>query len=124
MRIESFNEFPWHDATILELRVDRRHAGHADEVELTMMWPDERRSQIRFIDCYGIDARMNFGIVAAETVRSAVEREDSEELQALRAKWKPLGIDLSGVRSFSIETNSTGSLLTVFSRGWVEDLEK
>jgi hypothetical protein len=123
MKIESFNELPWHDATMLELRIDRRRAGHVDEVVLTMMWPDERRSQIRFIDCFGLDARMNFGVVADETVHSAVELADSEELQALRAKWKSLGIDLSGLRSFSVETNSTGSLFTIYSRGWVEDLE-
>jgi hypothetical protein len=123
MTTESFNELPWHDATMLELRIDRRRAGHVDEVVLTMMWPDERRSRIRFIGCYGIDAKMNFGVVSAETVRSAMEREDSEELGALRAKWKPLGIELSGLRAFSIETNSTGSLLTIYSQGWVEDLE-
>lgn len=123
MTTESFNELPWHDATILELRIDRRQAGHIDEVVLTMMWPDERRSRIRFVGCYGIDARMNFGVVAAETVRTATEREDSDELGALRAKWEPLGIDLARLRAFSVETNSTGSLLTVYCQGWVEDLE-
>jgi hypothetical protein len=123
MTTESFNELPWHDATVLELRIDRRRAGHVDEVMLTMMWPDERRTRIRFVGCYSLDAKMNFGVVASETVRSATEREDSGELNALRAKWKPLGVDLSSLRSFSIETNSTGSFLTVYCQGWVEELE-
>jgi hypothetical protein len=123
MKNESFEEFPWHDSTLLELRVDRRRAGHVDEVVLAMLWPDGHRSRIRFVDCYEMEAKMNFGVVAAETVFSATERRDSEELQALRAKWQRIGVDLSGLRAFSIVTNSTGSRLTIYSQGWVEDLE-
>jgi hypothetical protein len=123
MMNKSFNELPWHDAILLELRIDRRRAGHADDVVLTMLWPDGRRSRIRFVGCYGLDAKMNFGIVAAETVRSAVEQQDSEELRALRAKWKALGGDLSKLSSFSLEMNSTGSLVTVYSESWIEELE-
>jgi len=66
---------------------------------------------------------MNFGIVAAETVRSAVEHRDSEGLRALQEKWKALGVDLSRLSSFSIETNSTGSLVTIYSESWIEELE-
>jgi hypothetical protein len=123
MMNKSFNELPWHDATMLELRIDRRRAGHADDVVLTILWPDGRRSRIRFVGCYGLDAKMHFGVVADETIRSAAEHKDSEELLALQAKWKTLGVDLSKLSSFFIETNSTGSLVTIYSESWIEELE-
>lgn len=116
-----FEDLPWHDATLLELSVDRRRAGEADEVALSMQWPDGQRSVIRFIECYALVATMNFGVVAEETVRQATDSGDAEELRQHQARWSRLGVELSDLRMFTIETNSTASTISVFARGWEED---
>lgn len=119
-----FNDLAWHDATLLEVRINRRRAGEADEVTMPILWPDGRRSTIRFIGCYSLVATMNFGVVAEENVRSASESDDSDELRRHQAMWARLGVDLSGLRMFHVETNSTASTITVFARGWREEDEQ
>ena len=115
-----FEDLPWHDAVVLAIEIDRRQPGIVDEVRLSILWPDDRRSDITFLECYGLEARLNFGVVAAETVRSACERSDSDELRRLRDKWS--GVDLSSLKSFAIETNSTASMLVVYARSWIDQL--
>lgn len=115
-----FQDLPWHDATILAIEIDRRRPGLADEVSLSMRWPDDRYSQIKFLECYGLEAMMNYGVIAAETVRTAVERDDTDGLGRIRDRWRNLDVDLSWLRSFTIETNSTASTITVFARDWQE----
>lgn len=117
-----FEELPWHDAEILELAIDRRQPGDADEVLMVIAWPNGRRSSIRFLQCYALSATMNFGVVAAETVRSASERADDEELRQHRAKWARLGVDLSALKKFTLETNSTASTIVVFALRWEEQV--
>jgi hypothetical protein len=72
----TFSELPWHDAVILSIWIDRCRPGAADEVIIAMLWSDERRTRIRFFGCYGLEAKLNFGIVAGETVRAAMEIDD------------------------------------------------
>jgi hypothetical protein len=120
---EAFNDLPWHDAVILGFEIDRRRPGEVDEIVMSVVWPNERRSRIRFVECYALDAKMNFGVVATETVRSAVELDDTEALRVLREKWARLGADISGLKCFSIEMNSTASTLNVYARGWVREFE-
>lgn len=115
---DTFDELPWHDAVIVTIVIDRQRAGEVDEVALVVRWPDGRRERITFFDCYALDAAMNFGIVAAETVRTADELDDTEKLQRVRAVWRPLGVDLSALRCFRIETNSTASVLEIHAKGW------
>ncbi len=68
---------------------------------------------------------MNFGVVvAAETVRSAIERTDTDELRRIRGKWHALGVDLPALKSFTIETNSTASEITISACAWHEQLEE
>jgi len=119
-----FESLPWHDAVILSIEIDRRRPGTADEVSISMLWPDDRQSQIRFQECYALDAAMNFGVVAEETVRSATECDDTDELRRIRGKWRGLGVDLSALKSFTIETNSTASTITVLARAWNAGLDK
>jgi hypothetical protein len=103
---------------ILSIEIDRRTPGEKDEVVLTVRWPDERPGQICFFGCYRLDARLNFGVVAAETVRAAQELDDTDGLGRVREEWSRLGVDLSTLRCFTIETNSTGSVIEVYAQGW------
>jgi hypothetical protein len=119
-----FEDLPWHDAVILSIDIDRRRPGVADGVVLAMEWPDDRRSKIRFLECYAFDARLNFGVVAAETVRSAIERGSTDELERIRDKWRSVSVDLSALKSFIIETNSTASTIIIFARTWNEEFDE
>jgi hypothetical protein len=116
----AFEDLPWHDAAVLSIEIDRRQAGVKDDVRIEMVWPDGRLSTIVFLDCYALSASMNFGIVASETVRSATEAGDDSELERHRSKWSKLGVDLSKLRKFTIETNSTASTVVVFALRWEE----
>jgi len=120
---ELFSELPWHDAVILGIEIGRRRPGETDEVVVMVMWPDERRSRVRFVECYGLEAKMNFGVVAAETVRSAIELDDTDALRSLREKWVHLRVDLSRIKCFTIEMNSTASSVSVYALRWVCEFE-
>src|SRR5262249_20080458 len=98
----SFDDLPWHDAVILAIDIDRTHPGVADVVTFLMLWPNGPRSEIRFLECYAFIATMNFGVVASETVKSAGEAKDSEQLRILRDTWRGLGVDLATLNSYSI----------------------
>jgi hypothetical protein len=115
---DTFDQLPWHDAVILGVEIDRRRAGDADEVTLAMQWPDEQRERITFFECYALDAALNFGIIAAETVLTASELEVTDKLGSVRARWSRRGVDLSSLRCFRIETNSTASILEIYAKGW------
>ena len=115
---ERFDELHWHDAVILSIEIDRRHPGEKDEVLLAVQWSDEQRERIRFFGCYGLEASLNFGVVAAETVMTADEFEDTERLKGIRDQWSRLGVDLSALRCFVIKTNSTASTIAVYAQGW------
>jgi hypothetical protein len=118
MKETSFNELPWHDSIILEILIDRHDPGKADNVLLRVRWPDEQTSIVRFTNCYALYANMNFGIIADESVRHAEALVDSEELRVLRAKWSKAGDIVKQFKSFTIETNSTASMIVIFATSW------
>jgi hypothetical protein len=66
-------------------------------------------------------ATLNFGVIAAETVMTVQELEDSDELKDVRDRWSRIGVDLSALKRFVIETNSTASTIEVYALGWSND---
>jgi hypothetical protein len=94
--VTDFAELPWHDAVILRVEIDRTDPGHIDE--------------------------LNFGVVAREAVRSAQELPDDGGILRLREKWRATGIDLSKLRCFAIETNSTASRYVIYALDWSETI--
>ena len=105
------------------MEIDRSRAGEVDEVLFYILWPDDRRSRIRFMDCYALEAKMNFGVVAEETVLSATEQVETDGIRLLRDKWGRVGVDLAEVKCFTFETNSTASIINVYARFWVSEPE-
>lgn len=68
----NFNDFPWHDASLQSIYIDRQKPGEQDVVKLSIDWPDGHSSStIEFHDCYAFAANMNFGIVACESILTA-----------------------------------------------------
>jgi hypothetical protein len=107
---------PWHDAVLTEIRIDRSNPGYADSVELFIRWPGGRRSSVMFNDCYAMQAEMNFGIVAQETVRSFDVLIDDEMIDSVRAAFTAAKLAISDLKCFVLETNSTASSIKILAR--------
>lgn len=112
---EKFNEMPWHDAELLGIVIDRQEPGENDQVIVDVCWQNGEKTRLVFIDCYGLEARMNFGVIAPESILDASSIEESQELDEIRKKWNKLGVDLGQLRCFEIRTNSTDSILRIYA---------
>lgn len=115
---QRFLELEWHDALLLSVWIDRRAPGKRDEVLFRIEWPDGHRQDIRFTNCYALDAQMNFGVVAPESIRDARCIAESPRLAEIRQSWLAIGIGLEALRCFEFTTNSTASVLRVFASGF------
>ena len=113
---KSFNELPWHDAELLEIFVDRRHAGERDDVRLRVAWPQGDEVTLLFRECYAMTAELNFGVIAEERIAGAALIEDDSALILIRERWKPLGVLLDQLRCYRIETASTSSVVKIYSK--------
>lgn len=112
---KEFNELPWHDSTLLNIEIDRKKPGENDSVRIFVKWPDGKENSIIFNDCYFFEAKMNFGIVAEESILSAVCNDEDDGLLLIRSKWSPLGVALDHLFCFAINMNSTNSAIKVFA---------
>ncbi len=111
-----FNSLPWHDAILKSLSIDRSRPGDNDTVRFVIDWPDDGPSSfIEFGKCYGLTAHMNFGIHTCECILAAECITASDELDALKAKWLKMTIDLDGIKCYQIITNSTGSVIKIYA---------
>lgn len=116
---QTFHDLAWHDATLLLLTVDRRSPGAKDEALLAVEWPDGSQQQIRFVDCYLLEARMNFGVVATESILDARCSDDSAQLAEARRRWEGLGVTLDDLKCFEVFTNSTASVIRILARDFL-----
>lgn len=112
----TFNALEWHDAILLKLTVDRTSPGEHDVVLIAVEWPDGTRHDISFLDCYALEAQMNFGVAAPESIRDAHCCMDSPWLYEVRQRWEGLGVALDDLRYFEIITNSTASAIRICAR--------
>lgn len=113
-----FNNLPWHDAALLDVRVDRREPGRRDELELCVRWPDGQGAVIRFTDCYRLELRMNFGVLGVDSIAGANCVADSPALDETRRRWARVA-DLARLHEFTLETNSTASSVSVLALDFV-----
>ena len=113
-----FNELPWHDAILQFIYIDRQNPGEKDVIKLLIHWPDNTSSTIEFYDCYAATMNMNFGIVACESILTAECSFDSSELKTIQQGWLKAGVNLNELKSYKIITNSTNSIISIFSLGF------
>jgi hypothetical protein len=118
---EKFEDYHWHDAELLSIGIDRSNPGYCDQIILLIRWLNGKRSEIVFNDCYALLAKLNFGIIARETIRDAEYRSASEEINEIRRLWNIKGAKLDDIGQYEIETNSTNSRITIISRGCYEN---
>ena len=114
----AFNDFAWHDATLLSIRVDRRNPGSSDVVAIDLEWPGGQRQTLQFTDCYCLDMNMNFGVLAPETILAARISDDDPDLIVLRSRWASLGVELNDCQCYEMTTNSTASKIRIFARAF------
>lgn len=112
---KTFNSLPWHDAELLSLNIDRSNAGNTDTVVLKIKWPNGEENKIIFEDCYLLEAKMNFGIVALETIREAMCLVEGELSAEIKNNWKSLGVNLDALRCYRLNTNSTNSFINIYA---------
>lgn len=112
----TFNALKWHDATLLKLTIDRSSPGEHDGAVMTVEWPDGTRNDVLFSDAYLLEARMNFGVIAPESIRDAQCRIDSPRLHEVRGRWQGLDVALDDLREFEITTSSTASTIRICAR--------
>lgn len=115
MNANKFNQLAWHDSELCEVIIDRRNPGERDIVTIDVKWHNNEISRIVFEDCYELEIRMNFGVIAPESILKASCTEKSDELDALKNKWIAIGIDINSLKCFEITTNSTSSVLRVYA---------
>ena len=113
---QTFDDLEWHDALLLSISIDRQNPGERDEVTLLVAWSDGRKDKVHFRECYALDAQMNFGVVAPESIRAAHCVSESSRLVEMRERWRGLGVDLADLCCFEITTNSTASVIRIFAR--------
>lgn len=113
---QAFDAMEWHDAVLLSLNIDRRNPGKRDDVVLIVEWLDGRKRRVCFKDCYALDAEMNFGVIAPESIRGARCIAASPKLAEMRQRWATLGVDLESLRCFEMTTNSTASDIRIYAK--------
>src|ERR1700722_16227464 len=114
---EEFNQFPWHDAVLLKIVIDR---SQEENVRIFVRWPEDAETMstcIEFKDCYALQANMNYGMVPPDSIMHAECILDSLEIDTIKKTWGEMGFDLSGLRCYYINTNSTNSVIKAFALG-------
>jgi hypothetical protein len=112
----TFDSFPWHDAQLKELLVDRRDPGERDVVQMLVAWPEGGESKFLFHDCYAMTANMYFGVIAAESIANASLIANDEGLLSVQERWRLSGVSLEELRCYRFELSSTGSEIRVYAR--------
>ena len=110
-----FSDLPWHDAELLNIAIDRRNPGENDQVVVEVGWSNGEQDTLVFCNCYGLEAKMNFGVIAAESILNASAIDSSNELTEIREKWAKIGVDLALLKCFEIRTNSTSSIVRIYA---------
>jgi hypothetical protein len=111
----NFNEMTWHDAELLNIGIDRSNPGENDQVIIDICWQNGEKSKLVFDDCYELEAKMNFGVIAPESILQAVSVNESQKLTEIRKKWTQVGVDLEHLRCFEIQTNTTSSVIRIYA---------
>ena len=114
-----FSSLPWHDAELLSLNIDRADPGNSDAVTIKVKWPDGNQNDVTFNDCYFLDAKMNFGVIAEESILDATCFQESQTITDIKEKWQPLGVVLDTISCYRITTNSTNSQIDIYALSFV-----
>jgi hypothetical protein len=112
--VVKIEDIEWHDQLLTSVKIDRYKPGHNDSIELNVL-VDDSEIVLTFTDVYFADLKLNFGIIAEETIRYAIIKEDDSEIFNIKKEWRNVGVYLDDLFCFEINTNSTNSLIKIFA---------
>jgi hypothetical protein len=112
--VVKIEDIEWHDQLLTSVKIDRYKPGHNDSIELNVL-VDDSEMVLTFTDVYFADLKLNFGIIAEETIRYAIVKDDDSEIFNIKKEWKNVGVYLDDLFCFEINTNSTNSLIKIFA---------
>ena len=114
-----FNDFYWNDAVIKNIQIDRDNPGIKDTILFEILWPEENgNSTFIFEDVYWAEMKLNFGIVADETILNSIELDNNnQDLINFYSKWKGAMNDVK-LNTYKIELGSTGGEIIIISKGF------
>lgn len=115
----TFDTIYWHDSTVLKIEIDRHNPGTTDIIKVGVLTYDDIKLELLFYDVYWSECKMNFGVVARESIlRAYTEGEENSRIKDLKLKWQG-NIDHVRLNYYEIETNSTGSTIKIIAKGVV-----
>ncbi|MEP3245481.1 MAG: hypothetical protein ABJN40_01660 [Sneathiella sp.] len=114
-----FDSLQWHDAELLSISIDRSNAGNNDTVSIAVRWPDGSQNNVVFRDCYLLDAVMNFGVIAEESILEAICLDTGRRISEIKRNWEKLGVNLEGISCYRIVTNSTNSQIDIYAMSFI-----
>src|SRR5665213_1107479 len=109
-----FEDIEWHDQIFNGLKVNRTNPGNNDSIELKVVI-DGNEMTILFGDVYFADLKMNFGVIAKESIRYAIINRDDMEIINIKKKWRGAESNLDNLFCFELNTNSTNSLIKIYA---------
>ena len=109
-----FEDIKWHDQILSGIYINRTNPGNNDSIELKVVI-DGIEMTVLFEDVYFADIKMNFGVVAEETIRYAIIIKDDIEIINIRRKWSGAGGELERLLCFELNTNSTNTLIKIYA---------
>jgi hypothetical protein len=113
----NFIEYPWHDAILKEINIDRSNSGKDDVINIVIIWSTGLESSFSFKDVYYAQLNLNFGIIAEECISEVafIPKSDIDVINFIH-KWKHLVDDIENLMFIEIKTISTGSSIKIFAR--------
>ena len=113
-----FNEINWHDSIIKSIIIDRNFPGKNDTVKFEIEWSDNGKGELLFEEVYWANLNLNFGIVAEESILSALTLGVNDtDLISLYTKWKGLINDVK-LNVYIINLNSSGGLIKIIAKSF------
>jgi len=109
-----FEDIEWHDQILSSLTMDRTNPGNNDSIELRIV-VNGNRMIVLFENVYSADLRMNFGVIAEESIRYAILNTDDVAMPNIQKMWRNVGVDLDKLFCFELSTNSTNSLIKIYA---------
>ena len=108
----NFDDFSWHDAELVYIKIDREN----DLVKITVRFPEtDSDKTIEFVECYGLHAKMNFGFFSPDSILEAKIIATSKEMELIKHNWMQMGLALENLKCYQIVTNTSGSEINIFS---------
>jgi hypothetical protein len=109
----NIEDIDWHDQILSRIEIDRTNPGINDSIKLNVII-DGKEMIILFEDVYFAEFKMNFGVVAEESIKYAFLTNNDSEIANIKKKWINAEGELNKMVCFELNTNSTNSTIRIY----------